>query len=102
MDVLAALDETRAAIDVLEHPFYQRWIAGELGAGRAGLLRRRVSPCSIALAEASASVAPRRARAPRAARAPARRRGGAHVELWEQFAARLRRAEPRRPRALAR
>ena len=33
MDVLARLDETRAAINVLEHPFYQRWSAGELSAG---------------------------------------------------------------------
>ena len=28
MDVLARLDRARAATDVLEHPFYQRWSAG--------------------------------------------------------------------------
>ena len=44
MDVLARLDETRAAINVLEHPFYQRWSAGELSAGELALLRRRVPP----------------------------------------------------------
>ena len=33
MNVLDSLDEIRAAINVLEHPFYQRWTAGELSAG---------------------------------------------------------------------
>ena len=32
MHVLAQLDRARAQIDVLEHPFYRRWSAGQLAA----------------------------------------------------------------------
>src|SRR3979411_3398751 len=57
MYVLARLDEARGAINVLEHPFYQRWTAGELSAEElscyAGEYRHAVS----ALAEASSRAA---------------------------------------------
>ena len=57
MDVLARLDETRSAINVLEHPFYQRWSAGELSASElaryAGEYRHAVG----ALAQASERAA---------------------------------------------
>jgi pyrroloquinoline-quinone synthase len=94
MDVLAKLDETRAVINVLEHPFYQRWSAGELSAGEldryAGEYRRAV----LALAEASAHAAECAAAA--AAVSPVAASHGAelaehaeeeaaHVALWEQF-----------------
>jgi pyrroloquinoline-quinone synthase len=85
MDVLARLDETRGAIDVLEHPFYERWSAGELNveelARYAGEYRRAV----IALAEASALAAAKAG----TVHEPALRRHAeeeaAHVALWEQF-----------------
>ena len=32
MSIIDQLDKVRAAINVLEHPFYQRWSAGELSA----------------------------------------------------------------------
>ena len=35
MDVLARLDEARAATDVLKHPFYQRWSAGRAEPARS-------------------------------------------------------------------
>ena len=44
MEILEQLDEARAAINVLEHPFYRRWSAGELSARGARRLRRRVPP----------------------------------------------------------
>jgi pyrroloquinoline-quinone synthase len=86
MNVLASLDETREAKNILEHPFYQRWSAGELSAEElccyAGEYRRAV----IALAEASASAA---AKAPadhaEALRAHAAEEAS-HVALWEEFA----------------
>ena len=36
MDILIRLDQTRSACNVLEHPFYERWSAGELTAGELG------------------------------------------------------------------
>ena len=36
MDVIASLDQMRTAINVLEHPFYERWSAGELTARELG------------------------------------------------------------------
>ncbi|HEV7585221.1 MAG TPA: iron-containing redox enzyme family protein [Solirubrobacteraceae bacterium] len=85
MNVLATLDETRALRNILEHPFYQRWSAGELSPEElscyAGEYRRAV----VALAEASELAA---AKAPpehaRALRAHASEEA-AHVALWEEF-----------------
>jgi pyrroloquinoline-quinone synthase len=90
MDVLARLDETRSAINVLEHPFYQRWSAGELSAGElaryAGEYRHAVG----ALADASARAAECAAADPATAElADGLRRHAeeeaAHVALWDQF-----------------
>ncbi len=90
MDVLARLDETRSAINVLEHPFYQRWSAGELSAGElaryAGEYRHAVG----ALAQASERAAECAAANPQTAgHADGLRRHAeeeaAHVALWEQF-----------------
>jgi pyrroloquinoline-quinone synthase len=86
MDVLARLDETRAAINVLEHPFYQRWSAGELSAGELDRYAGEYRHAVIALALASAQAAA-------CAEAPSQRDGlrrhaaeeAAHVALWEQF-----------------
>jgi pyrroloquinoline-quinone synthase len=85
MDVLARLDETRAAVNVLEHPFYQRWSAGELGAGELGVYAGEYRHAVLALARASARAAecagtPHRAELSRHAEEEA-----AHVALWEQF-----------------
>ena len=90
MDVLSRLDETRSAINVLEHPFYRRWNAGELSAGElaryAGEYRHAVG----ALADASARAAERAAANPATAEhADGLRRHAeeeaAHVTLWDQF-----------------
>jgi pyrroloquinoline-quinone synthase len=94
MDLLAKLDETRAAINVLEHPFYQRWSAGELTAGEldryAGEYRLAVqalAAASVRAAECAAAAAPT---SPVAARHSAELAEHAqeeqeHVGLWEQF-----------------
>ena len=33
MDILTTLEEARRATNVLEHPFYRRWSAGEMSSG---------------------------------------------------------------------
>ncbi|HWD11640.1 MAG TPA: iron-containing redox enzyme family protein [Solirubrobacteraceae bacterium] len=86
MDVLARLDETRAAINVLEHPFYQRWSAGELADAELGLYAGEYGHAVRALADASmatATAAPARHAAELHAHALEE---AAHVSLWEQFA----------------
>jgi len=86
MDVLARLDETRSAINVLEHPFYQRWSAGELSAAELSNYAGEYGHAVVALAQASAQVAES---APDELRPGLRRHAeeeAAHVALWEQFA----------------
>jgi pyrroloquinoline-quinone synthase len=85
MDVLARLDEARGAINVLEHPFYERWSAGELSADElsryAGEYRHAVLALAQASTEAAESAAPEQR--------PGLRRHAeeetSHVQLWEQF-----------------
>jgi pyrroloquinoline-quinone synthase len=86
MDVLAKLDQTRSEINVLEHPFYQRWSAGELSAEELGLYAGEYRRAVIALARASEMAAQKAG----PEHAPGLRRHAeeeaAHVQLWEQFA----------------
>ncbi len=86
MDVLRRLDLARRTTNVLEHPFYERWVAGELAPAELDVYAGEYRHAVKALAEASA----------RAARtAPAEHRPGlerhadeefSHVSLWDQFA----------------
>ena len=94
MDVLAKLDETRAAINVLEHPFYQRWSAGELSARELDLYAGEYRHAVLALADASAQAAAcARIESDESPQAAAYSEGlsrhaeeeAAHVALWEQF-----------------
>jgi pyrroloquinoline-quinone synthase len=86
MDVLARLDQARGACNVLEHPFYERWSAGELSAAELELYAGQYRHAVVALAEASAAAA--------AQAGPAHANGLrahaveelAHVELWDEFA----------------
>ena len=86
MDVLAKLDETRAAINVLEHPFYERWSAGELSVEELDRYAGEYRHAVLALARASAQAA-------ESAEVASQRDGlrvhaeeeAAHVALWEQF-----------------
>ncbi|HWW89820.1 MAG TPA: iron-containing redox enzyme family protein [Solirubrobacteraceae bacterium] len=86
MDVLVRLDQTRAANSILEHPFYRRWSAGELGAPELSCYAGEYRHAVIALAEASALAA---AKAPPAHATLLRAHAAeeaAHVALWEEFA----------------
>jgi pyrroloquinoline-quinone synthase len=86
MDVLSRLDETRGAISVLEHPFYQRWSAGELSEQELGIYAGEYRHAVVALAQASALAAEKAG----PGHAPGLRRHAdeeaAHVELWDEFA----------------
>jgi pyrroloquinoline-quinone synthase len=86
MNVLARLDQTRSAHDILEHPFYRRWSAGELSAEELGCYAGEYRHAVLALAEASARAA---ASAP-TDHAPDLHahaaEEAAHVAVWEQFA----------------
>jgi pyrroloquinoline-quinone synthase len=86
MDVIARIDQARRECDVLEHPFYQRWSAGELSAEELAFYAGEYRHAVVALAQASDSVA---------AKADPDRRAGlerhaaeehSHVALWDAFA----------------
>jgi pyrroloquinoline-quinone synthase len=85
MDVLARLDETRGAINVLEHPFYERWSAGELSAGELSRYAGEYRHAVLALAQASAQAAGCAHDGDRAALHAHAEEEAAHVALWEQF-----------------
>ncbi len=85
MDVLARLDETRGAINVLEHPFYERWSAGELSADELDSYAGEYRHAVLALAQASARAAECAGTAHRAGLRRHAEEETAHVALWEQF-----------------
>jgi pyrroloquinoline-quinone synthase len=86
MDLIARLDAERAAHNVLEHPFYERWSAGELRPAELACYAGEYGEAVRALATASERAA---------AKAPPRhavelrehaREEAEHIELWEGFA----------------
>ncbi len=86
MEIVEQLDELRRSVDVLEHPFYQRWNAGELSGEELGIYAAEYRHAVLALAEASARAASAADGARRdALRAHAEEESG-HVELWDAFA----------------
>jgi pyrroloquinoline-quinone synthase len=83
VDLWSRLDDVRARWNVLEHPFYERWSAGELSredlARYAGQYRHAV----VALADATAHAAGAAGSVEIAAHAGEE---AAHVALWDDFA----------------
>jgi len=80
MDLIARLDAVRARRDVLAHPFYQRWSAGELTRADLALYAGQYRHAVVALAGATASAAELEpALAPHAAEE------AEHVALWDGF-----------------
>ena len=96
MDVLKRLDDARAEINVLEHPFYQRWSAGELGPQELALYAAEYRRAVVALAQESelAAADADAAHAP-GLRAHAREETE-HIALWEEFARATGAAAPER------
>jgi pyrroloquinoline-quinone synthase len=86
MDVLSRLDQTRSAIDVLQHPFYERWSAGELSAGELALYAGEYRHAVVALARASRLAAQKAAPEHAASLRRHADEEAAHVALWDRFA----------------
>jgi len=86
MEIVDRLDQLRGTLDVLEHPFYQRWNAGELSAEELGVYAAQYRHAVLALAEASASAAEKATTRHQAALRAHAVEEAAHVELWDSFA----------------
>jgi pyrroloquinoline-quinone synthase len=86
MDVLARLDEARSATNVLEHPFYERWSAGELSARELSVYAGEYRHAVLALARASEQVALEIEPEHRAGLERHAEEEAAHVALWDEFA----------------
>jgi pyrroloquinoline-quinone synthase len=86
VDVLGRLDQARGECNVLEHPFYERWSAGELNGAELACYAGEYRHAVVALAQASTAAAAKAG----PAHADGLRRHAveetAHVELWDDFA----------------
>jgi pyrroloquinoline-quinone synthase len=91
-DFFSRLDDVKARWNVLEHPFYERWSAGELTGPELAVYAGEYRHAVEGLARASERVA-----ALEPALAPHAREERAHVDLWERFAAAAG-TEPAQPR----
>jgi pyrroloquinoline-quinone synthase len=102
MDIFAQLDEARRRTNVLDHPFYQRWSAGELEPQELELYAGEYRHAVVALAEASRLAAEQAG--PEHARGLARHaeEEASHVELWDEFARAVGKGEQREPLAQTR
>jgi pyrroloquinoline-quinone synthase len=86
MDVLRRLDEARSATNVLEHPFYERWSAGELSVRELSVYVGEYRHAVLALARASQQVAAKAGPEHRAGLERHAAEETAHVTLWDEFA----------------
>ncbi len=86
MDILTRLDQTRSACNVLEHPFYERWSAGELSAAELECYAGEYRHAVLALAEASQTAAAKAGLAHASGLRAHAEEEAAHVELWDEFA----------------
>jgi pyrroloquinoline-quinone synthase len=86
MDVIDLLDQVRSRIDVLEHPFYQRWNAGELAPEELERYAGEYRHAVVALAEASRLVAEEADPKYQAELSRHAAEEQSHVELWDDFA----------------
>jgi pyrroloquinoline-quinone synthase len=101
MDVLTRLDEQRRAVNVLQHPFYERWSAGELSAGELSLYAGEYRHAVVALAQASAQAAESAEASRRLGLRDHAEEEAAHVALWEQFELAVGEPAPEEKRGLA-
>jgi pyrroloquinoline quinone (PQQ) biosynthesis protein C len=86
VQILDRLDEARRATDVLQHPFYVRWNAGELSAGELACYAGQYRHAVAALADASRLAAERAPKELREGLARHAEEERAHVALWDAFA----------------
>jgi pyrroloquinoline-quinone synthase len=86
MDIFAQLDDARRRTNVLDHPFYQRWSAGELAPAELELYAGEYGHAVRALAQASSRAAEQADPEHAAELGRHAEEESSHVELWEQFA----------------
>ncbi len=86
MDIVAQLDEARRRTNVLDHPFYQRWSAGELAPQELELYAGEYRHAVVALAEASRLAAEQAGSEHATGLARHAAEEESHVELWDDFA----------------
>lgn len=87
MDILQLLDDARSRINVLEHPFYERWSAGTLQPEELQLYSGQYRHAVLALAEASKAAAEKAGVTHRQALLRHAEEERSHVELWDEFVA---------------
>lgn len=86
MNVLPMLDQARGEINVLEHPFYERWSAGELSAAELARYAGEYRHAVLALAHASELAAAKADAADAVGLSRHAEEETAHVQLWDEFA----------------
>jgi len=89
MDIFDLLDAARQRVNVLEHPFYERWNAGELTPEELSFYAGEYRHAVVALADASHLAAAKAgSEQPQHAAALSRHaeEEAGHVELWDDFA----------------
>ena len=86
MEIVDALDQVRRSLNVLEHPFYQRWNAGELTPEELGSYAAEYRHAVLALADASQRAAAKAGPAHRTGLHRHAEEEAAHVGLWDAFA----------------
>ena len=86
MEIFDLLDAARRRINVLEHPFYERWSAGELAPEELSFYAGEYRHAVVALADASSLAAAAAAPAHEPTLARHAREEAGHVELWDDFA----------------
>ncbi len=89
MQLFERLAHVRDRWDVLRHPFYRRWSAGDLSREELSFYAGEYRHAVIALAEASEAVADACETAVRAEVEQHAAEERAHVGLWDRFAAAL-------------
>jgi pyrroloquinoline-quinone synthase len=94
MDIFDLLDDARRRINVLEHPFYERWNAGELTPRELSFYAGQYRHAVLALADASRLAAEKAGPEHRHALERHAEEEASHVDLWDDFARAVGTVEP--------
>lgn len=86
MDIFDLLDAARERMNVLEHPFYERWNAGELEPQELSFYAGEYRHAVVALADASRLAAAKAGPEHAATLSRHAAEEASHVELWDDFA----------------
>jgi len=96
MDIFDLLDAARTRVNVLEHPFYERWNQGELTPRELSFYAGEYRHAVVALADASRLAAAKAGPKHAAALARHAAEETSHIELWDDFALAVDAGEARR------